>query len=82
LVDELEEFLAGVRTGADPDRMLTTLLFTDIVNSTTLAAQSGDRRWRDVLDQHHQLGRASLPASAARRSRRRGTAASRPSTVR
>ena len=52
LVDELEEFLTGTRTGADPDRMLTTLLFTDIVNSTTLAAQLGDRRCRDLLDQH------------------------------
>src|SRR5215216_5618998 len=60
LVDELEEFLTGTRTGADPDRMLTTLLFTDIVNSTTLAAQLGDRRWRDLLDQHHQLGRGEL----------------------
>jgi class 3 adenylate cyclase len=58
LVDELEEFLTGARTGADPDRMLTTLLFTDIVNSTTLAAQLGDRRWRDVLD--HELGRGEL----------------------
>jgi class 3 adenylate cyclase len=57
LVDELEEFLTGTRTGADPDRMLTTLLFTDIVNSTTLAAQLGDRRWRDLLD---QLGRGEL----------------------
>jgi class 3 adenylate cyclase len=60
LLDEVEEFLTGARTGADPDRMLTTLLFTDIVNSTTLAAQMGDRRWRDVLDQHHQVGRGEL----------------------
>ena len=60
LVDEVEEFLTGTRTGADPDRMLTTLLFTDIVNSTTLAAQLGDRRWRDVLDQHYELGRGEL----------------------
>jgi class 3 adenylate cyclase len=60
LLDEIEEFLTGARTGADPDRMLTTLLFTDIVNSTTLAAQLGDRRWRDVLDQHHELGRGEL----------------------
>ena len=60
LLDEVEEFLTGARTGADPDRMLTTLLFTDIVNSTTLAAQLGDRRWRDVLDQHHQFGRGEL----------------------
>jgi class 3 adenylate cyclase len=60
LLDEVEEFLTGARTGADPDRMLTTLLFTDIVDSTTLAAQLGDRRWRDVLDQHHELGRGEL----------------------
>ena len=60
LTDEIEEFLTGVRTGADPDRVLTTLLFTDIVDSTTLAAEMGDRRWRDVLDQHHVLVRAEL----------------------
>jgi class 3 adenylate cyclase len=60
LLDEVEEFLTGVRTGADPDRMLTTLLFTDIVNSTTLASELGDRRWRDLLDEHHELGRREL----------------------
>ncbi|MEO8291691.1 MAG: adenylate/guanylate cyclase domain-containing protein [Actinomycetota bacterium] len=60
LVDEIEEFLTGTRTGADPDRVLTTLLFTDIVDSTTLAAEMGDRRWRDVLDQHHALVRVEL----------------------
>jgi class 3 adenylate cyclase len=60
LQDEIEEFLVGTRTGADPDRILTTLLFTDIVNSTTLAAQFGDRRWRDLLDQHFDVGRALL----------------------
>jgi class 3 adenylate cyclase len=60
LLDEVEEFLTGARTGADPDRVLTTLLFTDIVNSTRLAAQMGDRRWRDVLDQHYELGRGEL----------------------
>jgi class 3 adenylate cyclase len=60
VADEIEEFLTGVRTGADPDRMLTTLLFTDIVGSTSLAADLGDRRWRDVLDQHHELGRREL----------------------
>jgi class 3 adenylate cyclase len=60
LLEEVEEFLTGARTGADPDRILTTLLFTDIVNSTTLAAQFGDRRWRDVLDQHHQVGRGEF----------------------
>jgi len=60
LLDEVEEFLTGARTGADPDRILTTLLFTDIVNSTSSAAQMGDRRWRDVLDQHNKLGRGEL----------------------
>jgi class 3 adenylate cyclase len=60
LVDEVEEFLTGARTGADPDRMLTTLLFTDIVNSTMLAAHLGDQRWQDVLDQHYELGRDEL----------------------
>ncbi len=60
LLDEVEEFLTGARTGADPDRVLTTLVFTDIVNSTTLAAQMGDRRWRDVLDQHNEVGRGEL----------------------
>ena len=60
LQDEIEEFLVGTRTGSDPDRILTTLLFTDIVNSTVLAAQLGDRRWRDLLDQHFDVGRALL----------------------
>jgi class 3 adenylate cyclase len=55
LVDEVEEFLIGTRMGADSDRMLASLLFTDIVDSTRLAAEMGDRRWRDVLDQHHAL---------------------------
>ncbi len=60
MVDEIEEFLTGSRTGADPDRLLTTLLFTDIAQSTELAANMGDRRWRDVLDQHHEVMRAEL----------------------
>ncbi|MGH2539882.1 MAG: adenylate/guanylate cyclase domain-containing protein [Actinomycetota bacterium] len=60
IADEIEEFLTGARTGADPDRMLTTLLFTDIVDSTNRAAEWGDRRWRDLLDQHHALVRVQL----------------------
>jgi class 3 adenylate cyclase len=66
LVDEVEEFLIGTRTGADPDRMLTTLLFTDIVDSTTIAAAKGDRRWRDALDQHHGIVRTQLERYAGR----------------
>jgi class 3 adenylate cyclase len=60
LLDEIEEFVTGARTGADPDRILATLLFTDIVDSTTLAVELGDRRWRDLLDQHHHLVRTQL----------------------
>jgi class 3 adenylate cyclase len=60
LLDEVEEFLTGTRSRGDPDRMLTTLLFTDIVDSTTRAAEIGDRRWRDLLDQHHEAMRREL----------------------
>ena len=60
LIDEIEEFLTGARTGGDPDRILTTLLFTDIVDSTLRAAEVGDRQWRDVLDRHNELTRSEL----------------------
>ncbi|HET9672327.1 MAG TPA: adenylate/guanylate cyclase domain-containing protein [Actinomycetota bacterium] len=60
VADELEEFLTGARSGRDPDRLLATLLFTDIVGSTTKAAELGDRRWRDLLDQHHAAMRTEL----------------------
>ena len=52
LLEELEEFLTGTRTGREPDRVLATVMFTDIVESTRLAAEMGDRRWRDVLSAH------------------------------
>jgi class 3 adenylate cyclase len=60
VLDELEEFLTGARFGRDPDRLLATLLFTDIVDSTSLAAETGDRPWRDILDRHHRLVRSEL----------------------
>jgi class 3 adenylate cyclase len=60
LVDEIEEFLTGTRTGAEPERVLAALLFTDIVDSTRIAAELGDRRWRDVLDDHRALVRREL----------------------
>jgi class 3 adenylate cyclase len=47
--DEVEEFLTGARRAADPERVLATVMFGDIVGSTKLAAELGDRRWRDVL---------------------------------
>lgn len=60
VIDEIEEFVTGARTGADPDRLLATLLFTDIVDSTSRAARMGDRRWRDLLDRHHAVVRAEV----------------------
>ena len=60
IVDEIEEFLTGVRHGPEPDRVLATVLFTDIVGSTEKAAALGDRRWRDLLEGHHTLVRREL----------------------
>jgi class 3 adenylate cyclase len=47
--DEIEEFLTGARRAPDPERVLATVMFGDIVGSTKLAAELGDRRWRDLL---------------------------------
>jgi len=57
---EIEEFLTGTRSVVDPDRTLSTVLFTDIVGSTEMAARSGDREWRHTLDSHHREVRRSL----------------------
>jgi class 3 adenylate cyclase len=60
ILEEVEEFLTGVRPVAEPDRVLATVLFTDIVGSTEHAAELGDRRWRDVLVSHHAIVRREL----------------------
>ncbi|HUH14296.1 MAG TPA: adenylate/guanylate cyclase domain-containing protein [Gaiellaceae bacterium] len=60
VLDEVELFLTGVRRGPEPDRMLATLLFTDIVASTERAAALGDRDWRDLVERHHAVVRAEL----------------------
>jgi pimeloyl-ACP methyl ester carboxylesterase len=59
-LDEIEEFLTGVRPHPALDRVLATVLFTDIVGSTELAADLGDRRWRDLLEQHNSVVRVQL----------------------
>jgi class 3 adenylate cyclase len=51
IVDEVEEFITGARSGHAPERTLATVLFTDIVDSTVRAAAAGDRQWRAVLDE-------------------------------
>jgi DNA-binding SARP family transcriptional activator/class 3 adenylate cyclase len=60
LLDEIERFLSGVREEVEPDRVLATLLFTDIVGSTAKAAELGDRAWTELLGRHHRLVRAQL----------------------
>jgi class 3 adenylate cyclase len=60
ILDEIEEFLTGVRPDTEPDRVLATVLFTDIVGSTTRAVELGDRRWRDLLLHHNTIVRREL----------------------
>jgi len=57
---EVEEFLTGIRPHPEPDRVLATVLFTDIVDSTRRAAELGDKRWRHLLEAHRELVRAEL----------------------
>ena len=60
LVGEIEEFLTGSRSDVEIDRVLATVLFTDVVGSTRRAAELGDRQWRLLLDQHDQAVRQQL----------------------
>ena len=57
---EVEEFLTGTRQARRPERVLATVLFTDIVDSTGHAARLGDQRWRELLDRHDSLVRAEV----------------------
>jgi class 3 adenylate cyclase len=60
MLDEIEEFITGVRGGSEAERLLTTIVFTDIVSSTERAALLGDDRWRDLLDNHDTIVRHEL----------------------
>ena len=59
-VGEVEEFLTGARQEREPDRMLATVLFTDICRSTERAAELGDSSWRKLLERHDELVRDQL----------------------
>ena len=59
-LDEIEEFLTGARHAPRADRVLATVLFTDIVGSTEHLAELGDRKWRDLLDAHDRTIRRQL----------------------
>jgi class 3 adenylate cyclase len=60
IADAIEEFLTGSISAAESDRVLATVLFTDIVGSTARAEQLGDRRWHDLLEVHHATVRREL----------------------
>jgi class 3 adenylate cyclase len=55
-----QEFLTGAAPTTEPDRVVLTVLFTDIVGSTARAAQLGDRRWRRLLEEHDRVVRSNL----------------------
>jgi DNA-binding SARP family transcriptional activator/pimeloyl-ACP methyl ester carboxylesterase len=59
-LDEIERFLSAAREGVEPDRVLATLLFTDIVGSTAKAAELGERGWQELLTSRHRLVRAQF----------------------
>ncbi|RPI22715.1 MAG: adenylate/guanylate cyclase domain-containing protein, partial [Actinobacteria bacterium] len=67
-----EEFLTGRRGAARADRVLSTVLFTDIVDSTTRAASMGDERWLDLLSEHDRIVRAQLDRFRGREVRMTG----------
>ena len=62
VLGEVEEFLTGARSVPEPDRVLATVMFTDIVGSTERAAELGDARWRELLAAHQAAVRRELDA--------------------
>ena len=59
-VDEIQEFLTGKRSAPESDRILATVLLTDICDSTRRAAEIGDQRWRDLLERHNAVARGAI----------------------
>ena len=66
LMDTIEEFLTGTQRPRPTDRALTTVAFTDIVGSTELATEMGDRRWRSLLETHESVSRREVEAARGR----------------
>jgi class 3 adenylate cyclase/alpha-beta hydrolase superfamily lysophospholipase len=66
IVDEAEEFLTGSRSVSEPDRVLASILFTDIVDSTRRASDLGDRAWRLLLNQHDALAERQIERHGGR----------------
>ncbi|MGI8797417.1 MAG: alpha/beta fold hydrolase [Acidimicrobiia bacterium] len=66
VVEEIREFLTGTRVAAEPDRVLATVMFTDVARSTERAASLGDHRWTELLDDHDAAVRHQLEAFRGR----------------
>lgn len=66
IVGDIEEFLTGARTAPAPDRVLMTVMFTDIVSSTEQAATMGDAAWHELLDRHHAAVAEAVEAHRGR----------------
>jgi class 3 adenylate cyclase len=66
LLGEVEQFLTGMRQGPSTDRVLATVLFTDIVDSTGRAATLGDSRWRELLSEHNRAAASEIEAERGR----------------
>jgi class 3 adenylate cyclase len=66
LIDEIEEFITGARHRPEPDRTLATVMFTDIVGSTERAAELGDSRWHELLNNYYAVVRKELTAFRGR----------------
>ncbi len=60
VLPEIQDFLTGSREPVEPDRVLATVLFTDLVGSTERVGQVGDRAWRDLVERHHAVVRTEL----------------------
>jgi class 3 adenylate cyclase len=78
-VEEIEEFLTGIRHAPEPSFVLATVLFTDIVGSTERQAAMGNRDWSDLVRRHHALIRERWSGGVASRTTRPETASSRRS---
>jgi class 3 adenylate cyclase/pimeloyl-ACP methyl ester carboxylesterase len=72
ILDAIEEFLTGSKTSVVPDRVLATVLFTDVVGSTERAALLGDQRWRDLLDKHNNIIRRNITRFRGREAKTTG----------
>ncbi len=77
MLDEIEEFITGMRGGLDAERVLTTIVFADIAGSTQRAAELGDLRWHALLDNHTTWSGTNSSDSVVTRSTRSATDSSR-----